>query len=97
MQFTKFPTKQETKMTSSRYALLIAAALFLISGCAARGAQRVPADRFDYNGAIAQSTREQMLLNIVRSRYGKANPVASNDTEEGRAQNRRVEIAVGGL
>jgi hypothetical protein len=29
----------------------------------------VPGDRFDYNGAIAQSTREQMLLNIVRSRY----------------------------
>jgi len=48
---------------------LIAAALFLISGCAARGARRVPGDRFDYNGAIAQSTREQMLLNIVRSRY----------------------------
>jgi len=34
---------------------------------------------------------------IVVNWYGKANPVASNDTEEGRAQNRRVEIAVGGL
>ena len=69
MQFTKFPKGQETKMTSSRYALLIAAALFLISGCAAQGAKRVPRDRFDYNAALAQSTREQMLLNIVRSRY----------------------------
>jgi hypothetical protein len=69
MQFTKFPTRQETKMTSSRYALLIAVAVFVISGCAAQGAKRVPGDRFDYNGAIAQSTREQMLLNIVRSRY----------------------------
>jgi hypothetical protein len=29
----------------------------------------MPADRFDYNAAIAKSTREQMLLNIVRSRY----------------------------
>jgi OOP family OmpA-OmpF porin len=34
---------------------------------------------------------------IVINYYGEANPVASNDTEEGRAQNRRVEIAVGGL
>ena len=40
--------------------------------------------------------------NIDRSRivvnyYGEANPIASNDTEEDRAQNRRVEVAVGGL
>jgi OOP family OmpA-OmpF porin len=34
---------------------------------------------------------------IVVNYYGEANPIASNDTEEGRAQNRRVEIAVGGL
>ena len=29
--------------------------------------------------------------------YGQANPVASNDSDEGRAQNRRVEIAIGGM
>jgi hypothetical protein len=69
MQITKFPTWQKTKKAGYRCALLIAAALFLISGCAARGAKRMPADRFDYNAAIAKSTREQMLLNIVRSRY----------------------------
>ncbi len=69
MQITKFPTRQKTKKASCRCALLIAAALFLFAGCAAQGAKRVPRDRFDYNGAIAQSTREQMLLNIVRSRY----------------------------
>ena len=50
-------------------ALLIVAALLLISGCAAQGAKRIPADRFDYNAAIANSATEQMLLNIVRSRY----------------------------
>jgi OOP family OmpA-OmpF porin len=34
---------------------------------------------------------------IVVNYYGEANPIESNDTEEGRAQNRRVEVAVGGL
>jgi hypothetical protein len=69
MRIRKFPTGQNTKKASYRCALLIASALFLISGCAAQGAKRIPADRFDYNAAIAQSTREQMLMNIVRSRY----------------------------
>ena len=34
---------------------------------------------------------------IVLQWYGYANPIASNDTEEGRAKNRRVEMAVGGI
>ena len=34
---------------------------------------------------------------IVVNWYGEANPVAGNDTEEGRAQNRRVEVAIGGM
>lgn len=34
---------------------------------------------------------------IVINYYGAANPVASNATAEGRALNRRVEVAVGGL
>jgi len=29
--------------------------------------------------------------------YGNTNPVASNDTAEGRQKNRRVEIAIGGI
>ncbi|MDJ0817725.1 MAG: hypothetical protein QNJ58_16055 [Desulfobacterales bacterium] len=69
MEKATFPLDKETKKASCRCLLLIAAAVFAISGCAAQGAKRVPADRFDYNAAIAHSTREQMLLNIVRSRY----------------------------
>jgi len=69
MQKITFPSEQKANKASCRCILLIAAILLLISGCAARGAKRMPADRFDYNAAIAQSTREQMLLNIVRSRY----------------------------
>ncbi len=34
---------------------------------------------------------------VVASWYGEANPVASNGTEEGKAKNRRVEVAVGGM
>ena len=34
---------------------------------------------------------------VVAMWYGEANPVASNGTDEGRAKNRRVEVAVGGL
>jgi hypothetical protein len=69
MQVIIYYSGQNTKKASCKCLLLIAAALLLISGCAAQGAKRVPADRFDYNAAIAQSTREQILLNIVRSRY----------------------------
>jgi len=29
--------------------------------------------------------------------YGSTNPIASNDTLEGRKKNRRVEMAIGGL
>jgi hypothetical protein len=47
--------------------LLLCAAL--LSGCASFGPDRVPSDRFDYNDAIARSTKEQMLANIVRVRY----------------------------
>ena len=32
---------------------------------------------------------------IVKQWFGKLNPVAGNDTAEGRSMNRRVEIAVG--
>ena len=34
---------------------------------------------------------------VVSLWYGAENPIASNDTEAGRAQNRRVEVSVGGL
>jgi OOP family OmpA-OmpF porin len=40
-----------------------------------------------------QISRERMVLNY----YGEANPVASNDTPDGRAQNRRIEGFIFGM
>ena len=34
---------------------------------------------------------------VVANWYGAENPIASNDTAEGRAQNRRIEVSVGGM
>lgn len=41
----------------------------VLSACTSMGSRTVPRDRFNYNAAIAQSTNEQMLLNIIRLRY----------------------------
>ncbi len=49
--------------------LLVLAALFILSGCSSFGSRNVPRDRFKYNEALAESTRHQMLLNLIRIRY----------------------------
>jgi hypothetical protein len=59
---------------SDRRALALGAAVapwLALAGCRSFGARQVPLDRFDYNQAIAQSTNEQMLLNVVRLRYSE--------------------------
>jgi hypothetical protein len=56
--------------TSSGLALVAPLVLgLLVAACESIGPGRVPADRFDYNESIAQSSKTQMLLNLVRMRY----------------------------
>ena len=50
------------------FALIYIVVIFL-AGCSSIGPRSVPRDRFDYNTAIADSWKEQTLLNIVRLRY----------------------------
>jgi hypothetical protein len=45
-------------------------ALLLLSGCTGIGPGTVTRDRFDYTTAISESWKSQMLLNMVKLRYG---------------------------
>ena len=46
--------------------------ILILSGCAGIGPTTVSRDRFDYTAAISESWKNQMLLNMVKMRYGDA-------------------------
>jgi hypothetical protein len=55
-------------MTLHRLALGLATTA-LCAGCAHLGPTSIPVDRFDYSASIADSWKQQTLLNIVKLRY----------------------------
>ena len=52
--------------------LLSGLVILLLVGCASVGPDKVTRDRFDYTTAVADSWKSQMLLNLVKIRYGDA-------------------------
>jgi hypothetical protein len=52
--------------------IILSLSVLALSGCASIGSRTVVHDRFDYTGAMADSWKQQMLINMVRIRYGDA-------------------------
>ena len=55
-----------------RQGFISALLLLVLTGCSSVGPNSVARDRFDYTTSVADSWKRQMLLNIVKIRYGDA-------------------------
>lgn len=57
------------RRVKARFRLLPGLVAMLLAGCATMGPGTISRDRFDYAAAIAESWKNQMLLNLVKARY----------------------------
>ncbi len=70
-----FPVLPRVRSWSGAGILVLAAiyaCIFLVTGCSGIGPSTVVPSRFDYTTAIGDSWKQQMLINMVRMRYGDA-------------------------
>jgi len=56
----------------TRRVLCLCLAVLAVAGCQSIGPDAMTRDRFDYTAAVADSWKSQMLLNLVKIRYGDA-------------------------
>lgn len=62
--------RSEMKMMKGFQAAIVINLLSICMGCAGVGPHTVSRDRFDYTSAISDSWKAQMLVNMVKMRYG---------------------------
>ena len=49
--------------------VVLCLALLWVGGCHSIGPRTISRDRFEYSGSLAESWNNQMLLNLVKTRY----------------------------
>lgn len=60
------------KTTSRNVSIPLIAVMMLVTGCAGIGPVTISRDRFDYTAVLSDSWKSEMLLNLVKLRYGDA-------------------------
>ncbi|HUN82255.1 MAG TPA: hypothetical protein VMV81_12190 [Phycisphaerae bacterium] len=72
MQYTANSQGKGAVMGNNRKLLrgVLPVGLFILAGCSGIGPQTIVPSRFDYTAAIGDSWKQQMLMNMVKTRYG---------------------------
>jgi hypothetical protein len=66
----RYPRRRDWRGLSGLTGVLLLLTVLAMVGCASIGPGRVAEDRFHYTGAVAESWKSQMLVNLVKIRYG---------------------------
>ena len=69
---TRAPTAGVSGALGRKVRFLLFLSFFGLTACESIGPTTIVRDRFDYSSAVGQSWKSQMLLNIVKLRYGDA-------------------------